>query len=117
MKRSIYILILFLHCFVLPGKAQTRIIDSLKKNIGAAVSKNEKVKAIFFAFSAYCIKVSGCRVYPRSHKEKMVLIFSSLDVAALIFLFRLSIILVCALHGKTKKHKNKVKMQIVGFIK
>ncbi|MEP7255149.1 MAG: sensor histidine kinase [Ferruginibacter sp.] len=47
MKPAICILTLFLYFFVLPGKAQTRIIDSLKRNIRAATSNEEKIRTIF----------------------------------------------------------------------
>ena len=47
MKPTICILTLFLCFFVLPCKAQTRIIDSLKRNIRAATSNEEKIRTIF----------------------------------------------------------------------
>ena len=47
MKAAILILILLLFVCILPDNAQTKIIDSLKKNILTAKSADEKIQAIF----------------------------------------------------------------------
>lgn len=47
MKAAIFILFLLLFACMLPGNAQTKIIDSLKKNILKAKSVDEKIQAIF----------------------------------------------------------------------
>ena len=47
MKAAISILLLLLFVCMLPVNAQTKIIDSLKKNILTAKSTDEKIQAIF----------------------------------------------------------------------